>query len=225
MKVTFLGHSSFIIQIGGKSLIIDPFINDESTDISSLKCDYLLLSHGHLDHVRDAETILSNNPNAVLISNYEIVKHYSNKKIKGRPLNHGGKAEFEFGVIKYVNAIHTSTFDDGSPAGNPGGFVIWNKDESECVYFAGDTALTLDMKLIPMTCPPLTISILPLGDNFTMGYEDASIAASFIECNIVIGCHYDTFGIIKIDKSKVKEHFAKKGKILYLPAIGETINL
>ena len=107
--------------------------------------------------------------------------------------------------------------------GNPGGFVIWN-DES-CFYFAGDTALTMDMKLIPMTCPRLDFAILPIGDNFTMDYDDAVVASDFIECEKIIGCHYDTFGFIKVDHEAAKKAFEKRGKELILPTIGESFDV
>ena len=208
MKVTFYGQSSFVIDMGGKSLIFDPFISPNpkagSIDVNSIKADYILLSHGHGDHIADAETIAKNN-NAKVISNYEIVTWYGAKDIGGHPLNHGGKWKFDFGTVKYVNAVHSSGLPDGSDGGNPGGFVVWNDDK--CFYFAGDTALTMDMKLIPMTCPKLDFAILPIGDNFTMGYEDAAIAAEFIDCDKIIGCHFDTFGYIEIDHDAAKKAF------------------
>jgi L-ascorbate metabolism protein UlaG (beta-lactamase superfamily) len=122
-----------------------------------------------------------------------------------------------------VAAIHSSGFPDGAYGGNPGGFVVWN-DET-CFYHAGDTALTLDMQLIPMTCPALQFAILPIGDNFTMGYEDAKLAAEFIQCDTIIGCHYDTFGYIRINHEAAKKAFADRGKTLILPSIGETLFL
>ena len=112
---------------------------------------------------------------------------------------------------------------DGSYGGSAGGFVVWNEDI--CFYFAGDTALTYDMKLIPTTCPPLDFAILPIGDNFTMGYEDAVMASDFIQCDRVIGCHYDTFGYIKIDHNSAVQEFKNAGKELILPEIGKTIEL
>ena len=226
MKVTFYGQSSFVIDMGGKSLIFDPFISPNpkagSIDVNSIKADYILLSHGHGDHIADAETIAKNN-NAKVISNYEIVTWYGAKDIGGHPLNHGGKWKFDFGTVKYVNAVHSSGLPDGSDGGNPGGFVVWNDDK--CFYFAGDTALTMDMKLIPMTCPKLDFAILPIGDNFTMGYEDAAIAAEFIDCDKIIGCHFDTFGYIEIDHDAAKKAFEAKGKELILLDIGESIDI
>lgn len=226
MKIKFFGHSTFLIETGSNKLLFDPFISGnpkiEDKNISDILPDYILASHGHSDHIADIEEIAKQS-SATLISNYEITSWYGNKGITGHPLNHGGKASFEFGTVKYVNAIHTSALPDGSNGGNPGGFVIWN-DEG-CFYFAGDTGLTMDMKLIPMTCPKLDFAILPIGDNFTMGYEDAVIAADFIECNKIIGCHYDTFGYIEIDKQAAIKTFADRGKELILIDSGSTIEI
>lgn len=216
----------FIIEFGGKQLLFDPYMtgNPKSGPIKSedINPDWILVSHGHMDHVADVEPI-AKRTGATIISNYEIVNWYGNKDLKGYPLNHGGKADFDFGTAKYVNAIHTSALPDGSYGGNPGGFVIWN--DSSCFYFAGDTALTKDMELIPMTCPKLDVAILPIGDNFTMGYEDAIIASDMIKCNKVIGCHYDTFPYIEIDKAAAIKAFADKGKELLLPELGETFEV
>ena len=226
MRVQFLGHATFMVETMGKKIMFDPFITGnpkmEDKDLSKYQPDWILVSHGHLDHVLDVEAI-AKNCGAKVISNYEIVEWFGKKEIGGHPLNHGGKSNFDFGTVKYVNAIHTSALPDGSNGGNPGGFVIWN--EEGCFYFAGDTGLTLDMQLIPLTCPKLDFAILPIGDNFTMGYEDAAIAAEFIQCDTIVGCHYDSFGFIEIDKSKALESFNAKGKKLLLPAIGETIEL
>jgi L-ascorbate metabolism protein UlaG (beta-lactamase superfamily) len=226
MKITFLGHSSFYIETDKTALLLDPFISQNPMaahiDVETLKPEWILLSHGHADHVADAEYIAKDN-DAKIISNYEIVEWYKKKGIKGHSLNHGGKATFNFGTVKYVNAIHTSSMPDGSYGGNPGGFVIW--DDYKTFYFAGDTALTMDMKLIPLTCGPLDFAILPIGDNYTMGYEDASIAAEYIKCKKIIGCHYNTFGYISIDKQKALKCFSEKGLELILPEIGSTIEL
>ncbi len=226
MNLTFYGQASFSIELKGKTIFFDPFIspNEKANhiDVNSLKADYVLLSHGHQDHVVDAEALAKNN-DATIISNYEVVSWFGAKECKGHPLNHGGKWKFDFGTVKYVNAVHSSVLPDGTYGGNPGGFVIWN--DEVCFYFAGDTALTLDMKLIPMTCPKLDFAILPIGDNFTMGYDDAAIAAEFIECDNIVGCHFDTFGYIEIDHEAAIEAFKKKGKNLILPTIGNKVVL
>ncbi|HHM21281.1 MAG TPA: metal-dependent hydrolase [Bacteroidetes bacterium] len=212
------------MEINGNSILFDPFISQNpkagGIDIDSIKTDYILLSHGHADHVLDAERIAKNS-GAIIISNYEIVSWYENKGIKGHPLNHGGQWHFDFGTVKYVHAVHSSVLPDGTYGGNPGGFIIWN-DET-CFYFAGDTALSWDMKLIPITCPELDFAILPIGDNFTMGYNDAAIAAEYVECDTIIACHFDTFGYIEINHAAAKEAFLKRGKNLIIPTIGQKV--
>lgn len=226
MNITYLGHSSFQIEFNGKTLFFDPFISMNelaaSIDVGELKADYVMISHGHGDHVADAEKIAKNN-GASIISSYEIVEWYKGKGIEGHPMNMGGKWKFDFGTVKMVSAVHSSVLPDGTYGSNPAGFVIW--DDEKCFYFSGDTALTMDMKLIPMTCPKLDFAILPIGDNFTMGYEDAAIAAEFIQCDTIIGCHFDTFGYVKIDHQAAVKSFADKGKKLILPTIGEVVNL
>lgn len=226
MKLKFFGHATFLLDTGGTRLLFDPFITSNplvtDKDLSALKPDFILVSHGHNDHIEDVEEIAKLS-NATLISNYEIISWYEKKGISGHPLNHGGKNQFDFGTVKYVNATHSSPLPDGASGGNPGGFVVWN--EETCFYFAGDTGLTMDMKLIPMTCPKLDFAILPIGDNFTMGYEDAAIAAEFIECDKIIGCHYDTFGYIEIDKQAAIKAFSDKGKELILIEPESTIEL
>ncbi len=227
MKIKFYGHDTFQITFGGKKIVIDPFIT--GNPISEGKCnpdeieaDYILLTHAHGDHISDVLTI-TNRCDATIISNYEIVTYYQNKGLKGHPMNHGGKYDFEFGTVKYVQAVHSSSFPNGSNGGNPGGFVLWN--DKECIYIAGDTALTMDMKLIPMTCPKLDVAILPVGDNFTMGFEDAAIAAEFIECDEIIASHYDTFGYIVIDHKKASDHFKNKGKNLHFIELGGELEI
>lgn len=193
-----------------------------SIEMSKLKAEYVLLSHGHGDHVADAEALARQN-NAKIISNYEVVSWYEQKGLSGHPMNLGGKYKFDFGTVKYVQAVHSSMLPDGSYGGASGGFVIWNEDIS--FYFAGDTALTLDMKIIPMVCPTLDFAILPIGDNFTMGYEDAVIAAEFIQCDKIIGCHFDTFGYIKIDHEAAIREFKNAGKELILLQVGQSIDI
>lgn len=226
MKITFYGQNSLGIEVSGKNLIIDPFISGnplskDTIDILSLKADYILLTHAHQDHVLDAEAI-ARNTGAKIVSNYEIAMHYQGMGFDVHPMNHGGGWEFDFGRVKYVNAIHTSTFADGTDGGFPGGFVI--EGEHKNIYIAGDTALTMDMKLIPMWTK-LDLAILPIGDNFTMGVEDAILASDFVQCDKVLGVHYDTFGYIEIDKEMAKKKFFDAGKDLMLLGIGESLEL
>ncbi|MDW5289580.1 metal-dependent hydrolase [Formosa sp. PL04] len=225
MKITFYGHASLGIEVNDVSILVDPFIspNEKAShiDINSLKADYILLTHAHEDHVADVEAI-AKRTNAVIVSNAEIVSYYSNKGFEGHPMNHGGKWDFEFGTVKYVNAIHSSGFADGTYGGQPGGFVI--EGERKNIYIAGDTALSFDMKLIPMQLK-LDLAILPIGDNFTMGIDDAILASDFVECDKVLGYHFDTFGYIEIDHVEAKRKFFDKDKDLMLLEIGESIEL
>ncbi|HET8753445.1 MAG TPA: metal-dependent hydrolase [Salinimicrobium sp.] len=226
MKITYYAHSCFAIEINGIHLLVDPFISgndqiEDKVDINDLKADYILLTHAHNDHSLDAEKI-ARNTGAVIVSNYEIATHYENKGIEVHPMNHGGNWSFEFGNLKYVAAVHTSSFPDGSYGGQPGGFVI--EGEHKNIYIAGDTALTMDMKLIPLQTK-LDLAILPIGDNFTMGIEDAIIASDFVQCDKILGCHYDTFGYIEIDHEEAKRKFYEKGKDLMLLEYGESLDL
>jgi len=225
MKITFLGHATLSIEVGGKHIVVDPFISGNELakhiDINSLKADYILITHAHQDHILDVETI-AKRTKAKIISNFEIVNHYGNLGIEGHPMNHGGSWPFDFGRVTYTNAVHTSSFPDGSYGGQPGGFILETNEGN--VYIAGDTALTMDMKLIPLQTK-LDLAILPIGDNFTMGIESAVIASDFVECNKVLGYHYDTFGYIEIDHKKAVKAFQEKGKSLILLQIGSLMSL
>lgn len=225
MKITFLGHASLGIELGDLTIIVDPFItgNDlaKAIDINSLKADYILITHAHQDHVLDVESI-AKRTGAKIVSNYEIVTHYGNLGFEGHPMNHGGSWQFDFGRLTYVNAIHTSSFPDGTYGGQPGGFILESKEGN--IYIAGDTALTMDMKLIPLQTK-LDLAILPIGDNFTMGIESAVIASDFIECSNILGVHYDTFGYIEIDHAQAKNKFSLAGKELHLLEIGKTMTI
>jgi L-ascorbate metabolism protein UlaG (beta-lactamase superfamily) len=225
MKITFYGHACLGIEIEDINIIVDPFItgnpNASHIDVNLLKADYILLTHAHQDHVLDVESI-AKRTDAVIVSNYEIATYYGNKGFQFHPMNHGGSWDFEFGVVKYVNAIHSSSFADGTYGGQPGGFVIEGKRKN--IYIAGDTALTMDMKLIPMRTK-LDLAILPIGSNFTMDVGDAIFASDFVECDKVLGYHYDTFGYIEINHEEAKRKFFEKDKDLMLLEIGESIEL
>lgn len=226
MKITHYGHSTFTIEIKGLKLLVDPFITGNEklkgkVEVDSIEADFILLTHAHQDHTLDAERI-AKRTGAVIVSNFEITTYYEKKGLEVHPMNHGGTWSFEFGNLKYVNAIHTSSFPDGTYGGQPGGFVI--EGERKNIYIAGDTALTMDMKLIPMHTK-LDLAILPIGNNFTMGIEDAIIASDFVQCDKILGCHYDTFGFIEIDHEEAKRKFYEKGKDLMLLEIGENIEL
>ncbi|MEA1786270.1 metal-dependent hydrolase [Arenibacter sp. GZD96] len=226
MKIKYLGHAAFLIETADHSLLVDPFIsgnpkNDGKIDLADLHPDFILVTHAHQDHTLDVE-VIAKKSGAIIISNYEIVTHYQQKGLQGHPMNHGGAWKFSFGSLKYVNAVHTSSFPDGSYGGQPGGFIL-SADGKE-IYIAGDTALTMDMKLIPITTQ-LDLAILPIGDNFTMGIKDALLASDFVSCKTVLGCHYDTFGYIEIDHEVATKTFAAAGKQLHLLDIGAVLEL
>ena len=226
MQITYYGHASFLVQTQGKKLLFDPFISPNelagSIDVDAIKPDYILLSHGHQDHVADVERIYKTSQ-PQLISSFEVVSWFEEKGLDNyHPMNLGGEWKFDFGKLKMVNAVHSSSLPDGSHGGNPAGFVITNEEAT--FYYAGDTALTWDMKLIAEEFS-LDFAFLPVGNNFTMGINDASVAAEFVKTKKVIGMHYDTFPYIKIDHDEARETFNKKGLELILMGIGETTNI
>lgn len=227
MKLTYFGHSCFGIEINGLHLVFDPFISGNPLaahiDLKQVNADYILISHGHEDHVLDAE-IIAKRTGAKLISNFEIINWFLSKGLEnGHSMNHGGKFSFDFGTVQYVNAVHSSSMPDGSYGGNPGGFVITPKGSRSSFYYAGDTALTYDMKLIGEQ-ETIDFALLPIGDNYTMGVDDAIRAAEFVGTSKIVGLHYNTFPPIQIETEKAVARFSETGKTLLLPQIGDTID-
>jgi L-ascorbate metabolism protein UlaG (beta-lactamase superfamily) len=206
-------------------LLFDPFItgNDlaKNIDVSALAADYILVSHGHSDHVGDTAAI-ARRTGALVIANYELTVWFGKQGVQNtHPLNHGGGHAFDFGRVKFVHAIHSSGLPDGTYGGNPGGFVVESAEGN--FYYSGDTALTMDMKLVGEAAQ-LSFAALPIGDNFTMGVDDAIKAADFVKCNEVLGLHFDTFPPIKIDHQKAVERFRAAHKQLHLLQPGESHN-
>lgn len=226
MDVTYYGQSCFRVNIADKSIVFDPFISDnplaKSINIDTIHSDYLLLSHAHGDHLGDTLHFVKTK-GATLVSIFEITDWASKQGCKSvHPMNIGGAWNFDFGRVKMVNAIHSSAFPDGSYGGNPCGYVIESKERT--FYYAGDTALTYDMKLIGEQFN-LDFAFLPIGDNFTMGIEDAIRAAAFIQCNKIVGMHFDTFGYIEINHQEAIQKFKQAGIELILPGIGEIFSI
>ena len=226
MKFSYYGHACFSVEFGGKILLFDPFItpNELASHIKldQIAADYVLISHGHFDHITDAVEI-AKRTGATVVSNFEIVGWLGKQGIeKAHPMNHGGGWTFDFGRVKYVNAVHSSQLPDGSYGGNPGGFVV--EGANEAFYYSGDTALTWDMKLIAEDFK-LRFAVLPIGDNFTMGARDAAKAANLVGCKQVVGVHYDTFPPIRIDQAEAEATFARAGVKLHLLPIGRSVEL
>ncbi len=228
MKVTYYGHACFAVESGSTQLLFDPFIRHNPlaghVDIDAIQATHLLVSHAHGDHLAEVEEI-ANRCGSQLIANWEVVQWFGQKGIaNSHPLNHGGGMNASFGRVSMTYAQHSSSFPDGSYGGNPGGFMVHLQEENRCFYYSGDTALFSDMKLLGELYQP-EIAMLPLGDNFTMGYEHAALAASFVGVKEVVGLHFDTFPYIVIDHAKAIEAFQKHGIKLHLLEIGQSITL
>jgi L-ascorbate metabolism protein UlaG (beta-lactamase superfamily) len=226
MKFTYYGHSCFLLETSGKKLLFDPYItqNELAKEISidSIEADYILVSHGHQDHTADL-VFIANKTNATVICGWEIMLWLEKQGVKNlHSMNIGGKAKFDFGNIKVTFAAHSSSLPDGTYGGTSMGFLILS--EGKTIYYSGDTGLSQEMKLIG-EFHPADWAILPIGGNFTMDAEDATIAANFIKCDKIIGIHYDTFEPIKIDHFSAKKVFSDINKELFLLNISETIQL
>jgi L-ascorbate metabolism protein UlaG (beta-lactamase superfamily) len=223
MLVTYYGHSCFTIVVNGKILLFDPFIEGNPlanhVDKKKIKADYILISHGHGDHTGDLID-MARHTSATVICSWEI-HHWlhSHGITKTHPMNTGGHWFFDFGKVKCVSAVHSSSLPDGTYGGNPLGFLVEVAEGS--FYYAGDTALHYDMKLIG-DYKKIKFAFLPIGNNFTMGIDNAVIASNFIRCENIIGMHYDTFDVIKIDHTEAKKAFEIAGKELFLMQIGES---
>ncbi|MBL7812357.1 MAG: metal-dependent hydrolase [Bacteroidetes bacterium] len=223
MEVTYFGHSCFSVRTGGKSILFDPFISPNplaaAIDVDSLKPDYMLISHGHADHIADAVRIC-NNSNCKAVGIWEVATWLEKQGVgQTHPMNIGGKWTFDFGTVQMVQAVHSSSLPDGSNGGNAAGFVVQN--EKDCFYYAGDTALFSDMAYVGRNYYP-KVGFMPIGSNFTMDMYDAAEAAVLSNCREVIGMHYDTFGYIVINHEEAVRVFKSRGITLHLMQIGET---
>ena len=227
MRLTYFGHACFSVELGGKHVLFDPFIRKNPLaahiDVDAIQADYILLTHGHFDHVDDAAEI-AKRTGATVVANFEVGDWLSKKHgiERGHSMNHGGTFRFEFGRVKYVNAVHSSRMPDGAGGGQPGGFVVESAEGN--FYHSGDTALTFDMQLIGQVTR-LGFAALCIGDNFTMGIDDAIRAAEFVRCDRVLGIHYDTFPLIRIDREEARRKFAAAGKELLLLPVGSTLEM
>jgi L-ascorbate metabolism protein UlaG (beta-lactamase superfamily) len=226
MTFTYYGHACFVIEVQNTKILFDPFITGnplaKHIDIDSIAADYIVISHAHADHILDAES-MAIRTGAKVISAFEVHEWLQAKGVNNtHPMNIGGAWDFGAFRIKCVTAQHSSAFSDGSYGGNPMGFIIYAGDDS--FYYSGDTALTMDMQLIARWAQ-IHFAILPIGDNFTMGIDDAILAANMVATKKIVGVHFDTFGYITIDHNQCFEKAKAAGIELVLPNIGESISL
>ncbi|MCH8474065.1 MAG: metal-dependent hydrolase [Opitutales bacterium] len=217
MQITYLGHSALQIDNEEHTLLVDPFLSgNEACPVKpeEVQCDYILLTHGHDDHIGDTEQIAKANE-ATIVANFEIADFFGGKGLKTHGMYIGGAYEFPFGRLKFTIAHHGSSLgtENGRIAmGNPAGHLL--QMNGKVIYNAGDTGLFLDMKLIG-EMNPIDVAILPIGDNFTMGVEDALKALEFLKPKTVIPVHYNTWPLIEVDSA----HFAKEAEKLGVQAV------
>lgn len=227
LTITWYGHATFGINMDGTQIIVDPFLKPNNpvapVTAQELAADFILVTHGHGDHVADLVT-LAKRTGAQVISNYEIATWLGNHGIQNaHGMNTGGGYTFPFGRVKLTIAHHSSVLPDGTYAGNPYGFLI-NFNDGHDLYIAGDTALTYDMKLIG-DLGGVDVAILPIGDNYTMGPDDAVIAAQWVKAKHVIPCHYNTFPVIEVDAQAFgKKLMHEAGIDCTVLAVGESVS-
>ena len=225
LTITWYGHSSFGIDADGVKLVVDPFLKPNSpvalVSADEVAADFILLTHGHGDHVADA-VALAKRTGALVICNFEIANWLGAHGVANTAgMNTGGAGVFPFGRVKLTIAHHSSSLPDGAYAGNPYGFLI-NFNDGHDLYIAGDTALTYDMKLIG-DVGGVDVAILPIGDFFTMGPDDAVIAAQWVKAKHVIPCHYNTFPPIAVDGQAFAKALAREAGIdCTILAVGES---
>ena len=227
MKVTFLGHAAFLIETKNHNIVIDPFITGNplaTVKAEDLHCDVILLTHGHGDHLGDTVTIAKNN-NALVIACAELAGWLGQQGVRVHPMHIGGSRLLDFGWVKLTNALHGAGIDTEEGmiyGGNPVGFLFSVDDKT--VYHAGDTALFGDMKLIGDR-HPIDLALLPIGDNFTMGIDDAVMAVDFVNPKFSVPMHFDTFPLITADPNLFKSKVEGKGKKCIILKYGEEISL
>lgn len=211
VKITWLGHSCFALEADGRRLLIDPFLNDSPTapiNSNEAEADFILLTHGHFDHVADAPAI-AKRTGATVLANYEVGQWLMREGVaedKVVQMNHGGAVQQPFGKAKFTIAHHSSSTPDGAYGGVAGGFLL--ELAGKRLYVAGDTALFLDMKLIGLG--GLDLAILPIGDRFTMGPADAVEAVKFLTPRRVAPCHYNTWPPIAQDAAAWAEQIREQ---------------
>lgn len=226
MRVTYFGHSCFLVETARARLVLDPYFNDNPvcpTKLTEIQCDYVLVSHGHEDHSGDA-LALAQQCGATIIANYEIAEYFAARGARTHAMNPGGGFAFPFGRVKLTLAHHTSSFDAGLHPiymGAPCGLLV--QADGRSVYHAGDTALFLDMQLIGRA--GLDLALLPIGDNFTMGPDDALTALDFLRPRLTVPMHYDTWPVIAQDAGEFARRAGLAGHQVKVLAPGSVLSL
>jgi L-ascorbate metabolism protein UlaG (beta-lactamase superfamily) len=224
VKLTYHGHAAFEIKSDRHSIVIDPFLNGNKhakVKPSEVKADYIILTHAHGDHLGDAFEIAKKN-NATIIAVNELANYAAENKCKAHNMHIGGAHNFPFGRVKFTIAHHGSSSPDGSYMGEPAGVVV--SVDGKNIYHAGDTGLFLDMKLIGEMAS-LDTALVPIGDNFTMGIDDAVKAVEFLNPKLAIPMHYNTFDVIQADPQEFKRKVESIGKKCRVVGFGETIEI
>jgi L-ascorbate metabolism protein UlaG (beta-lactamase superfamily) len=225
MKLRYFSHSSFLITLDtGTKILMDPFLNGNPTSPVSadqISADYILVSHGHGDHLGDAISI-AERCNALCICENELATYLSAKGVRSHAMHIGGTRAFDFGKVKLTQALHSSVTPDKECIGTATGMILFVQDK--IIYHTGDTGLFLDMKLIGELYA-VDYLLAPIGDNFTMGIEDAVRACTFIKPKWVIPMHYNTFDAIKADPEEFKQKVEASGIRCRVLEFGQEIEL
>ena len=230
MRLHYYGHSCFALETQGLMVLVDPFIRSnplaKEVDVDSLRPSHILITHGHEDHVADAE-FLAKSSGAELIAPYEVANWFVEKGVEHvRAINPGAvfalKGTSSEINVRVVGAVHSSTLPDGQPGGVACGYLL--EDSDLRIYHAGDTSLHADMAMIGRLWPP-DVAILPIGGTFTMGWTDVPAAMDMLDCQLVVGMHYNTFPPIEIDREAAVRTVLAAGGQLHLPGIAEVLDI
>ncbi|MFC2130123.1 metal-dependent hydrolase [Bacteroidota bacterium] len=224
LKLTYLSHSSFLLEDETHQVVIDPFLTGNANapvKPEEINAQFVVLTHAHGDHVGDAFDIAKRN-DATIIAVNELANYAASQGCNAHNMHIGGGWNFPFGRLKFTIAHHGSSNNDGQYMGEPAGVVI--SMGGKTIYHCGDTGLFLDMKLIG-EMNKIDIMLVPIGDNFTMGIDDAVKAVEFVNPGIAIPIHYDTFPVIPADPNEFKSKVKAIGKKVQVMGYGEALEL